>query len=425
MTVATTSPSRVRRLAATLAAAAIMATGLVVAAPSTPASAAPFVCAPHFFYVAGNQLYSGNPATVGFDTAIGGPNPTGDYNALGYNPLDDYLYGIGNTGDIAGQLVRIEDDGAVVALGVPAGAPLPTNVNAGEFDADGYFWVASGAQVLQIDVGTNTIVKGMLPSVPGLQGPDLVVHDGNIIRLKSTSGFGGLTQISTIDTATGAATWTTGSTIPAALTTSISMWLSGDARLFVGTNGGQIYELLDWQTNTPSALLRSTSAISGDGDGAMCQRALSPFGIVAQDDDYTGIPLLASEGGVLGNIWSNDTLDSAVATNTNVVTTITDDGGLVGFTIGTDGSVTVPAGFAPGTYEVGYEICSVEQPDECDTATITVLLTADAAPELPATGSELAATGSETSWLTPLGAGTALLGGIALTFFAVRRKRAH
>lgn len=416
MRISALSPSK--RLAAAAAAAAIIATGLVVSAPSTSANAAPFECTSDFFYVAANQLYSGNPATVGFATAIGAPNASGDYNAIGFNPVDGYIYGIGNTGAITGELVRIEHDGSVVSLGAPSGSALPTNVNAGAFADDGTFWVASGALLRRIDVVTNTATTPIVPSVSGLQSPDFVVHGANIIRLKSTSGLGGLTQITTIDTATGAFTATTGSTIPASVTSAVAMWLSVDERLFASTGGGQIYELIDWQTNTPSAQLRATMSITNAGDGAMCPLALSPFGIVAQDDDYSGTPLVASDGGVHGSIWANDTVDSAMATNSNVVTTILDEGGLVGVTIDTSGSIAVPGGFAPGTYFVDYQICSIAVPDECASATITILLIAGNS------GPTLAATGGEAPQLIILGAATALLGGAALTLTS-RRKNVY
>lgn len=406
---------RGNRFAGASVAASIIAAGLVLAAPSVPANAAPFTCTSDFFYVAANQMYSGNPATTGFGTAIGVPNPTGDYNAIGYNPLDNYIYGMGTSGAIANQLVRIEDDGTVVALGVPSGAPMAGSAVAGGFDADGYFWIASGSQFRQIDVQTNTIIKAMTPSISGLQGNDIVVHDGNLIRLKPTTGFGGLTQITTIDPVSGTATWTTGSTIPAGLMASVAMWLSADERLFVGTGSGEIYELIDWQTNTPSAQLRTTTAQTSAGDGTSCQLARAPFGIYAQDDDYSGTPLVASGGGVLGNIWGNDSVDSAVATNTNTVTTVTDDGGLVGVMVGTSGSVTVPAGFLPGTYYVEYAICSVAVPEQCASATITVVLVAEDSDSI------LPATGGEIPWLMLVGAVAAVLGGAALSL-TLRRK---
>ena len=102
-----------------------------------------------------------------------------------------------------------------------------------------------------------------------------------------------------------------------------------------------------------------------------------------------------------------------MATNANVATTILDEGGLVGVTIDASGAITVPGGFAPGTYYVDYQICSTAVPAECASATITILLVASA----PA----LAAAGSETSWVAPAGAVVALLGGMAL-MLATRRK---
>src|SRR5690606_256108 len=119
----------------------------------------------------------------------------------------------------------------------------------------------------------------------------------------------------------------------------------------------------------------------------------------------------------------NDTVDSVTATNANVTTTILDEGGLVGVTIDASGAITVPGGFAPGTYYVDYEICSTAVSDECASATITILLvdgtTESADPGAP----ELAHTGSETPWVALAGGVVALLGGAALVF-AARRETA-
>ena len=78
---------------------------------------------------------------------------------------------------------------------------------------------------------------------------------------------------------------------------------------------------------------------------------------------------------VVGTILSNDTVDgvaSATATNVTVSVTTAPTGTGVP-TIGSNGSVTVPANAIPGVYTYTYHICSVATPTACSTeATVTV-----------------------------------------------------
>ena len=94
--------------------------------------------------------------------------------------------------------------------------------------------------------------------------------------------------------------------------------------------------------------------------------------IDAIDDDYTAASIDPTAGGATASIFANDTLDGAAFATTDVTTTVTDDGRLIGVVINPDGTITVPAGTAPGTYEVDYEICDVVNPTNCDTAVATI-----------------------------------------------------
>ncbi|MRX27175.1 OmpA family protein [Kangiella sp. HZ709] len=95
--------------------------------------------------------------------------------------------------------------------------------------------------------------------------------------------------------------------------------------------------------------------------------------VEAMDDDFSGTPIDPVAGGSPGNIFDNDTINGDPADNTNVDSiTVTNDGGLTGVIIDSDGNVNVPPGTAPGTYVITYEICNAD--GVCDTATITVVV---------------------------------------------------
>jgi hypothetical protein len=165
-------------LAATLG-LALAFTGLTVATSTAPALAdgagQPFSCTPPTFFTlsenASNQaqLYKGSYAANGTAafTALGGlKSGTSLYNALAYNPVDSYLYGIAyNTASNTGHVMRVDSAGNVTDLGAtsPAlGTPPNTLWDSGEFDAAGNYYVFDG------NAGTTKLYKiAGVSSAPG------------------------------------------------------------------------------------------------------------------------------------------------------------------------------------------------------------------------------------------------------------------
>ncbi|MBO0322521.1 gliding motility-associated C-terminal domain-containing protein [Muricauda sp. CAU 1633] len=89
--------------------------------------------------------------------------------------------------------------------------------------------------------------------------------------------------------------------------------------------------------------------------------------IDAVDDGYTS----DSSGGVIegSDILGNDTLNGAPISLIEVILTSSPTGDL---TINEDGSVTVAPELEEGIYIIEYTICEAANPDNCDTATVTV-----------------------------------------------------
>ena len=109
-------------------------------------------------------------------------------------------------------------------------------------------------------------------------------------------------------------------------------------------------------------------------DTAIATIVVADNPIVANDDDFTSTPITSATGGATPSVFSDDTLNSAAFANGDVTPSITADGGLTGVTINADGTLSVPAGAAPGTYQVTYQICEVGNPTNCDTAVATVVV---------------------------------------------------
>ncbi|RTE51701.1 gliding motility-associated C-terminal domain-containing protein, partial [Arenibacter aquaticus] len=95
--------------------------------------------------------------------------------------------------------------------------------------------------------------------------------------------------------------------------------------------------------------------------------------IDAVEDDYSATPIAGDVGGTIpdSNVLLNDTLNGETVSATDVILTSTPTDVL---TINEDGSVTVTPGSEEGTYTVSYTICEVANPDNCDTATVTVVV---------------------------------------------------
>jgi uncharacterized repeat protein (TIGR01451 family) len=161
----------IRRLFAHMA--SVLATLLALSAlmPTLAlAQGAPFTCDVVFYQIR-------NPNTAGFTNVsqifsyltISGsvaPNPvyatppTGRLNALGYNPVDNYMYALNAAGGVGAQLVRIGQGGYQVVgeiFDTTGAAFAGFNPTAGAFDAAGrYYFSGQGT--------TNGVASSMAPN---------------------------------------------------------------------------------------------------------------------------------------------------------------------------------------------------------------------------------------------------------------------
>ena len=87
-----------------------------------------------------------------------------------------------------------------------------------------------------------------------------------------------------------------------------------------------------------------------------------------------------ANGGTTSSVLTNDSLNGQLNPSTTSVT-LTWNTVPAGIQTNTDGTLTVPAGTASGTYTVTYTICEVLNPGNCSTATTTVVV---GAPEIKA-----------------------------------------
>ncbi|MFK8285327.1 T9SS type B sorting domain-containing protein, partial [Capnocytophaga canis] len=105
----------------------------------------------------------------------------------------------------------------------------------------------------------------------------------------------------------------------------------------------------------------------------------TPTVITATDDPVT---VTTIESGTVVNVLDNDRLGTKTPTTSDVTITVTSTptGTIVPNLDPVTGDVMVPSGTPTGTYTIGYSICTKSGTITCDTATVTVIVTAVTTP---------------------------------------------
>ncbi|WP_047545022.1 T9SS C-terminal target domain-containing protein [Psychroserpens sp. Hel_I_66] len=105
--------------------------------------------------------------------------------------------------------------------------------------------------------------------------------------------------------------------------------------------------------------------------------------IDALDDDFSSTPFNPVTGGTTGSVFDDngngtDLADGLPATDANISNNISiaDNDGLTDVTISPNGTINVPSGSLPGTYNIQYTICLEANPTICDTATAIIIINA-------------------------------------------------
>ena len=100
--------------------------------------------------------------------------------------------------------------------------------------------------------------------------------------------------------------------------------------------------------------------------------------IIANDDDFSASPISGFAGGTTATVFTNDILNGSPFIPADVTPTITVNGGITGVVMNADGTLTIPAATPAATYTVTYQICETLNATNCDTANVTIVVTAAA-----------------------------------------------
>ena len=278
---------------------------MVFSAPRYVSAAAFAACDPRGFLFEQEGVQP--PAVYSVDLVTGQEelvgNPPVDFNGVGYNELDDFIYGFDR---VTNELVRIHSDFTSEQVVLTPSLPANAELIIGDIDNNGHYWAASPNHSLwfQIDLvpGSPTYAEildqgAFTANIGGTTaGADwgFILSTGLFYRV--TSG-GGTSHLVSFDPATGTQTLVGGTLLASTITgmpatTVGAVYVDDQGFLYASNNAnGNIYRI---DIVTLEGSLIATGSPSNANDGARCASASVPIDFGDAPDAYG--TLLASDG---------------------------------------------------------------------------------------------------------------------------------
>ena len=219
-------------------------------------------------------------------------SPQSSYNAVGYNALDGYLYGITNSAPQS--LIRIHHDGSIEQIATLASIGFGFNDSTYEFwqsgviDNNGKYYVgysnaaANHIYVIDLSVLPATPTSTMVSlSDSTVRIGDYVYIDGNLWGIQND----GIAV--RINPNSGVTTKFTQSVVPAATTAWMGMWTYGDDSIgIIERDTGQYvrFKIENSTTGTPTfkEIAKAVGQTAPNGDAASCISHSVDLGIKAE-----------------------------------------------------------------------------------------------------------------------------------------------
>ncbi|WZH40867.1 hypothetical protein QYS62_001805 [Fusarium acuminatum] len=258
--------------------------------------APPFTCDGNAYVVSsllGNTLTRVNVTDGTRSTVVSTIGPGGAINGIGYNELDNYIYGVVSQGLVGGvvssviggaqsQLIRIASDGTYQTLP----ATVPSNaITMGDVDEQGRLWVSeSGKNWWCIDVNptsptVNTVVKSGTSAVNIISGVGdwaYIPGAGDYLYAVQASLIqSGLLRTNIVRWSRSTQTWEIFQTYPNLVLTSLNLvwgavWAGPSGTLYAQENLlGQTWKFTLGSTANPTPI-PGGSIVNLSGDGARC-----------------------------------------------------------------------------------------------------------------------------------------------------------
>ncbi|MEL6553835.1 MAG: GEVED domain-containing protein [Cyanobacteria bacterium J06621_11] len=280
----------------------------------------PFICDSTFYITVGpsdtsQQLFDVDRSgatftfnTIGPATDVAGGYPHNfDYNALAYNPVDNFIYAYINASDSAtgpyapGNVVKIGNDGILHSLGVPTGGTLDSNYYAAAILSDGTYVIGGGDKFATLDVTTTppTITNSNI-TVSGVNFTDFAVDPRNPVSVSGSEVYGinqsGSDRLVVLDMTTFPPSISSSATNPTGFNhNSGSQFVDSFGTLYYRSNSTDRLYRVDTDSSSPDYGVATEVAVAPDGgnhDGVSCLFATAMEKTVTDTDNnpITTIP---------------------------------------------------------------------------------------------------------------------------------------
>lgn len=201
---------------------------------------------------------------------VGGISHGITYNAIGYNQLDNFIYGINQSGNSSNELVRVDSSGDVLNLGSVTGLPVETYISGDMIG--GELYVMQGGDVnriYKINIATKT-VTGTITLNRSISTSDIAYHaiNGLFYGVNASSGTN-RGKLFSINPASGVVTFIGNSN------NTLYRYGAMYSDIFGNENGGGFYE---FNITNGNRTLLSDSPTSFVNDGAVCSNVTFTLG---------------------------------------------------------------------------------------------------------------------------------------------------
>ena len=234
--------------------------------------AVPFICDSNMYMVQDPQskLYRIDTSTNPFNFVQIGTGATYPVNATGYNPTDNFIYGISGGANVAKSLIRIDANGTFYNLGVISGLDIAAGYTSGEMDELGNYYIKLAGQnnkLYKVDVATRTATLIQLSRNINFIDIAYTQTDGllwtqdtvskKLVSINPTNGL--VTDLPFVNTLNNYGAW----------------FGSGTGQIYASSNDGTAF--VEFNKTTGEAMFISTTQPSTNNDGAHCPTAPIKF----------------------------------------------------------------------------------------------------------------------------------------------------
>lgn len=235
--------------------------------------AVPFICDTNMYVVQGNPsvLYRIDTSTNPFNFVQIGTGATYPVNATGYNPTDNFIYGINGGANVDKSLIRIDANGTFYNLGVISGLDIAMSYTSGEMDELGNYYIKLAGQnnnkLYKVDVATRTATLIQLSRNVSFIDIAYTQTDGllwaqdtvskKLVSINPTNGL--VTDLPFVNTLNNYGAW----------------FGSGTGQIYASSNDGTAF--VEFNKTTGEAMFISTTQPSTNNDGAHCPTAPIKF----------------------------------------------------------------------------------------------------------------------------------------------------